>query len=123
LPTGVKRILIFTLMYLIISISIEAAMITIGKLDIPKDNARIAPVLLTIPPVLAALIAKYRIFKQFIIVVFLVIVFTLVITLIFTTLTGITTGLAEPIINRTFAGFLAAWLTNRLTDSEKLHPT
>ncbi|NWG05177.1 MAG: hypothetical protein HXY35_00685 [Chloroflexi bacterium] len=118
MPTGLKKYYFFTLMYLIISLSIEAAMITFGKLEIPKDNARIAPVLLTIPPVLAALIANYRKYKEFFIVVFLVIVFTLVITLIFTTLTGISTGLAEPIINRTLAGFLAAWLTNRLTDLE-----
>jgi hypothetical protein len=94
MSTALKKVLFFTLMYLIFSLSIEAAMITFGNLEIPKDNARIAPVILSVPPVLAALIANYRTRKQFFVVVFLVIALTIVLTLIFTTLTGIFTGLA-----------------------------
>jgi len=83
---------------------------------VPGDNARIAPVVLTVPPALAAALSGYRRpFEDFLVIATLAAILTLLITAVVSRLSGVSTGLVEPIINRSVAGWLAATLTNRVT--------
>lgn len=109
-----REFLKFAVVYVALSLGIEAILIVVLGWKVPQDNARIAPVILTIPPILAAWIVGYRGWRKFLAVVGLTIVLTLVITVIVTRLTGISVGLVEPLINRSLAGFLAAVATSRL---------
>lgn len=102
------------IIYTAVSLAVEAGLIVVGGLRVPQDNAVIAPIVLTIPPVLAAWIAGYRRPKEWVIVALLASVLTLGLTLMAGRITGISTGLVEPIIVRTLAGFLAAAITNRV---------
>lgn len=83
-------------------------------LRVPQDNARIAPVILTIPPILAALASGYRKPKAFVTIVVLTAIITVAVTHAFIKITGISAGLVEPMINRLVAGVLAGFATNRL---------
>jgi hypothetical protein len=102
------------IIYAAVSLAVEAGLIVVGGLRVPEDNAVIAPIVLTIPPVLAAWIAGYRRPKEWIILAILASVLTLGLTLLACRITGISTGLAEPIVVRTLAGFLAGTITNRV---------
>jgi uncharacterized membrane protein len=104
----------FAIIYLALSLGFEASLIIFGGLRVPEDNATIAPLILTIPPILAILLAGYRKPKEFVVLVVLTVVLTVAVTLTVNKLSGISTGLLEPIINRSVAGFLAATITNRI---------
>jgi hypothetical protein len=101
--------------YMLISMVTEIVLIVVVGLRVPRDNKTIAPIILTFPPVLAAWIGGYRQPKTFVINVALTAVLTLGITLAASALTGIGTGMVEPIITRSLAGLFGAALTNRLT--------
>jgi glucose-6-phosphate-specific signal transduction histidine kinase len=103
----------FALLYVVLSVGLEAALMLLLGWKVPQDNARIAPVILTVPPVVTAWILGYRGWKRFAVVVSLCIVLTLVITGVVTRLTGVSTGLAEPLVNRSLAGFLTALAVSR----------
>ncbi len=109
----------FALIYLALSLLFEASLILCGGLRVPEDNATIAPLILTVPPILAATLAGYGKPKEFVMLVVFTVVLTMVITLTVNKLTGISTGLLEPIINRSIAGFLAATITNRMNSGGK----
>lgn len=109
-----RRTWAFAVIYMALSMVVEIALIAIVGLKIPKDNAIIAPTLLTLSPVLAALITGYRRPKEFILLILLTVVLTLFMVLVFGRLTGISTGLLAPIVIRSLAGFLAATFTNRV---------
>lgn len=102
----------FALIYTALSMATEIVLIVVFRLRIPQQNAIIAPIILTIPPLLAAWIAGYRSPKELVVVAVATAVFTLVVTLTVTHFTGVATGLLEPLINRPIAGFLAALLSN-----------
>lgn len=106
----------FAIVYVAVSLLVEIALIVGVGWKVPQDNARIAPILLTLPPVLVVAFSGYRRpFKDFIATAALVAVLTVAITVVVNRLSGITTGLIEPIINRSAAGWLAAALMNRAT--------
>ena len=104
----------FAIIYMAVSMAVEAGLIVIGRLRVPEDNAVIAPIIMTIPPVLAALIAGYYRPKELILAAALAVVLTLGLTLVAGRLTGVSTGCVEPIVVRSVAGFLAAVITNRV---------
>lgn len=104
----------YALGYTCLSLGIEALLIVVAPLRVPDDNAVIAPVILTIPPVLAAWISGYRAPKPFLFLVRFTVVLTLVITIGFGRLTGVSTGLEAPIFVRSMAGFLAVEITNKI---------
>ena len=104
---------ILAIVYVVLSLAVEAFLIGIGHLQVPRDNAILAPVVLTIPPVVAVWICGYRRPKEFLSVSVVLSVLTLFLTLLISKLTGISTGMAEPIFNRALAGFLAGVIGNR----------
>jgi len=105
------------IIYVAVSLAVEAALMVVGHLKVPQHNAILAPVVLTIPPLLVAWICGYRRPKELVAVALLLSVLTLGLTVTFGRLTGVSTGMVEPIIVRTLAGFLAGmiavWQTNR----------
>jgi len=105
---------VFAVLYMAISMATEIILIVVVGLRVPRDNKVIAPILLTLAPVLAALIGGFRRPKVFAINVVLTAALTLGITLVANALTGIHTGMIEPIISRSVAGLLGAEITNRL---------
>lgn len=104
----------FALIYTAISMATEIVLIVVFRLKIPADNAIIAPIILTIPPVIAARIAGYRAGRGLFLLAGLTAVLTLGVTLLVTHFTGVSTGLIEPLINRPAAAFLAAVIANRI---------
>lgn len=100
------------IIYTVVSLAVEAALMVVGHLKVPQHNAILAPVVLTIPPVLAAWICGYRRPKELAVLAVLLSVLTLVFTVVFGRLTGVSTGMIEPIIVRTVAGFLAGTIAN-----------
>ena len=106
----------FAALYTGVSLAVEAVLIVIGRLKVPENNAVLAPVVLTVPPLLAAAFSGFRRpARDLWTVVALASILTLVITAVVTRLTGVSTGLAEPILNRSMAGWLAAWIANRVS--------
>jgi len=97
-----------------LSMALEIALIVVGRLRVPQDNAIIAPILLTVSPIAAALICGYRRPRELILVAFLAVFLTLLFVLVFGRITGISTGIAPPIVIRTLAGILAAVVTNKV---------
>lgn len=95
------------LIYVVVSLVVEAALMVVGHLKVPQHNAILAPVVLTIPPLLVAWICGYRRPKELVAVAVLLSVLTVVLTVAFGRLTGVSTGMVEPVIVRTLAGFLA----------------
>ena len=75
----------------------------IGHLQVPRDNAILAPVVLTVPPVVAAWICGYRRFDAILVISVSLSVLTLILTLVVSKRTGI----ADAIFNRALAGLLA----------------
>lgn len=108
-----KRTWVFAVTYMGLSMLVEIILLVIFRLKIPQDNAIIAPVLLIVSPILAALGSGYRRPREFSLLVPLTVILTLLFVLIFGRLTGISTGLLAPVVIRTLAGFLAATITNR----------
>ena len=104
----------FGIVYVGLSLGVEASLIIFGRLRIPEDIPIIAPIILTIPPILAAILTGYRKPREFLTIVGLTAGLTLVITFTVIRITGISTGFVEPIFNRFIAGFLAAYITNRI---------
>lgn len=104
---------VFSVLYMAVSMATEIVLIVVVGLRVPRDNKVIAPILLTLAPVLAALIGGYRRPKVFAINVVLTAALTLGITLAANALTGIHTGIVEPIISRSLAGLLGTAITNR----------
>ena len=101
------------IIYVIVSLAIEAAAMVIGHLKPPQDNAVLAPIVLTIPPLVAAWLCGYRRPRMLIWTAILLSVLTLLLTAIAGRLTGISTGMVEPILNRVLVGFLAGLIANR----------
>ena len=109
----------YALVYTCLSLGIEVVLIVVGRLRVPDDNRIIAPIILAVPPILAAWISGYRARKVFIVLVGLTTVLTLAITIVFGRLTGISTGLAAPIVIRFVAGLLAGALANKVAPQDK----
>ncbi|MDO8543616.1 MAG: hypothetical protein Q7S40_24505 [Opitutaceae bacterium] len=104
---------LFAILYTALSIAIEIVLIVVFRLKVPQHNAIIAPIILTLPPMLAVWIAGYRSRKQFVVLAGLTALLSVIVTLTVTHFTGVSTGLREPLINRPIAGFLAAVMVNR----------
>lgn len=112
----------FAALYVVVSLLVEIVLIAVVGWKVPDDNARIAPVVLTVPPVLAAGFSGYRRpLKDLLVVAALASILTLLITVVVSRLSGVSTGLVEPIINRSAAGWLAAMLTNRVNATPIAH--
>jgi hypothetical protein len=92
-------------------------LLVVVRLRIPQDNAIIAPVILAVSPVAAALICGYRRPRSIAMLAVTTVILTIAIVMGFERLTGISTGLAAPVVIRTAAGVLAALLTHRITRS------
>lgn len=105
---------VLALVYVALSLAVEAALMIVGRLRVPQDNAILAPVVLTVPPLLAAWATGRRRPRTLIVLAVLLSVLTLGLTLIAGRLTGVSTGMAEPLIVRALAGFLAGLIFNRL---------
>jgi hypothetical protein len=105
----------FAVLYTVLSLAVEIVLIVAMRLKVPEDNAVIAPIILTLPPLLAALLSGYRRpFSLLFRLAVLTSILTLLITLVVTRISGVSTGLAEPVFNRSIAGWLAATIINRL---------
>jgi hypothetical protein len=102
---------LYALLYTLVSMATEIALMVVFRLKVPRDNFIIAPIILTIPPLLAAWFAGYRAPREFTVLAGLTAVLTVVVTLTITHFTGVSTGLREPLINRPIAAILAALLT------------
>lgn len=103
----------FALIYTALSMATEIVLIVVFRMKIPQDNGIIAPIILTLPPLLAAWIAGYRPRRGLAILTILTAILTVIVTLTVTHFTGVSTGLREPLINRPIAGFLAALIARR----------
>lgn len=101
----------FALVYTAVSIGTEVALI-VGGLEVPRDNAVIAPIILTLPPLGAAWLAGRR-RRELVLLAALTALLTIVVTLTVNRLTGVVTGLLEPLINRPIAALLAALVVER----------
>ena len=97
-----------------LSMAIEIVLLVVVRLRIPQDNAIIAPILLIVSPLVAAVICGYRRPKELIVAAAAAVVLTLVLVMVFGRLTGISTGIAPPMVLRTLAGFLAGMLANKV---------
>ena len=106
----VRRAGIFALTYTGISLAVEIALIVVGRFEVPRDNTVIAPVVLTVPPILTAVVCGYRAPIRLALAAVALSLFTMGATAIVTRITGKAVGLVEPIISRSIAGFLAGWL-------------
>jgi hypothetical protein len=95
-----KRPWAFAILYTCISLGVEGALIVLAGLRVPQDNKLLAPVVLTVPPVLSALVAGFRRLGEFVPVALLTIVLTVGLTIVANKSTGVSTGLLEPIIVR-----------------------
>lgn len=104
----------FAIIYVVLSIGIEAAVMILFGLRVPGDVPKLRLVVLTIPPALATWVCGYRKPKEFALLALLASVLTAGISILVGRLTGVSTGMVEPIINRSIAGFLAAAITNRV---------
>ncbi|MBM4155818.1 MAG: hypothetical protein FJ221_12435 [Lentisphaerae bacterium] len=102
------------LVYVALSLAVEAALMVIGRLRVPRDNAILALIVLTVPPLLAAWLTGRRRLRDLLPLAVLLSVLTLILTLAAGRVTGIKTGLAEPLIVRSAAGFLAGLIMNRI---------
>ena len=105
----------FALIYTALSMATEIVLIVVFRLKVPQNNAIIAPIILVIPPLLAAWIAGYRSRKELVVLAVLTAVLTVIVTVTVTHFTGVSIGLREPLINRPIAGFLAAVIASKLT--------
>lgn len=102
---------VLALVYAALSLSVEAALMVGGGFRAPRDNAILAPVVLTVPPLLAAWMTGRRQVRELLPLASLLSVLTLLLTLAAGRMTGVRTGMAEPVIVRFAAGLLAGLLT------------
>ena len=110
-----KKNFVFAIAYTGVSLLVEAMLIVATELRVPRDNAVIAPIVLTIPPVLTTWICGYRRPNEFVTLAVLTSILTLIVTLGIDRLTGKSTGLLQPILSRFISGFLAGTIANRST--------
>jgi hypothetical protein len=103
----------YAVVYTTVSLATEIILIVGFGLRVPQDNARIAPIILTVPPLLASWLCGYRKPNTLFPLAVLTTALTIVITLAMARITGITTGLPAPILTRLLAGFLSAWIIHR----------
>lgn len=113
-----KKILIFAFIYLILSFGAEVVLIVFGGLRIPEDTGKVAIVLLTVVPALAAFLSGFRTLKSFLIVAFSAALLTLFLTVSVNKLTGLGTGNVEPIIVRFISGFIAAYFATNFSKTQ-----
>jgi hypothetical protein len=109
-----REALVFALVYTALSLATEMILVRFVGLKMHKDDALIWLIILTIPPVLAAWTCGYRRPKGFVLLVVLTAVLTFIITQIVVYCTLFHTGLVEPIIDRSIAGFLAGEITKQV---------
>ena len=102
----------FAIIYMLLSIAIEGAVMILFGLRVPQDVPTLRLVVLTIPPALAPWVCGYRKPREVALLALLASFLTAGISMLVGRLTGINTGMIEPIINRSIAGFLAAEITN-----------
>jgi hypothetical protein len=114
---GLKRPLVFGATFMALSMAIEIVLIVVGRLRVPDDDATIAPILLIVSPLAAAVICGYRRPAALLTIAVLTVVLTIAAVGVVGRLTGISTGIAAPIVLRTVAGTLAAALTARTISS------
>ncbi len=105
-----RRACVFAVTYTGLSLAVEIVVMVVGRLQVPRDNAIVAPIVLTVPPVLAALACGYRSRKLLATAAIAASVLTVGVTMIVVRLTGKSVGLLEPIVSRSVAGLLAGWL-------------
>ncbi len=105
---------VLALVYVALSLAVEAALMIFGRLRVPQDNAILAPVVLTVPPLLAAWATGCRRPRALIVLAVLLSVLTLGLTSVGGRITGVSTGMAEPLIVRALAGLLAGLIFNRI---------
>lgn len=110
-----KKALKYAFVYVVISLLFELLMIFGFGFRVPQDNATLGPLIISIPPLILALLYGRESKKKFFILLFSTAILTLIITLTFIAITGISTGFVEPIFNRGLAGILAYRLTTRFT--------
>lgn len=103
----------YAILYTVLSMATEIVLLVVFRLKIPQHNAIIAPIILTLPPMVAAWLAGARTLRHFIVLAGLTAVLTVIVTLTVTHFTGVSTGLREPLINRPLAGFFAAFIARR----------
>lgn len=108
-----KQGIFYSIVYLLFSLAFETSLIVLGGLRVPDDNAILGPLVITIPPIFAALLFSRKSIKRFFYLFILTAILTFVVTLIFVRITGVQTGFVEPIINRSIAGFLAFILAEK----------
>jgi hypothetical protein len=105
---------VFAVIYTLVSLATEIVLLVVFRLKIPQHNFIIAPIVLTVPPLITAWLAGYRSSRSLLICALLTSILTLIVTIVVTRATGVSVGLREPIISRSIAGFVAAWLTRLL---------
>jgi hypothetical protein len=110
-----KQAISYAIVYVGVSLAFELVLIILGGLRVPKDNATIGPLIVSIPPFILALLFGRHSIKRFVFLLLATSIFTLVFTLTFIAITGIATGFVEPIISRGLAGILAYLVTDRIT--------
>ena len=113
-----KLAIIYTIVYVGVSLAFEMVLIIVGGLRVPEDTATIGPLIVSIPPLVLALLFGRQSIKRFVVLLLATSIFTLVITLTFIAVTGIATGFVEPIISRGLAGILAYLFTDRITKKD-----
>jgi hypothetical protein len=101
---------VYGLIYMGLSMAIEIMLLVVFRLQIPRDNAIIAPILLVASPLLAAWICGYRRPQHLLPLAAVTVLLTLILVMGF----GRTTGILAPVIIRTVAGFVAAWGLKRV---------
>lgn len=101
----------YAIVYVGFSLGVEILLMVVFRLQVPRDNAVLTPFVLIIPPGLAAWLCGYRGKKQLLVLWVLTLFLTLLITGVFGRITGVSTGLAAPLIIRTTAGYMALLVT------------
>ena len=101
------------IVYVAISLAVEAAVTLLGGLRVPRDNAILAPIVLSVPPVLTAWLAGCRRTRHFLVMAAGLALLTLLLTAVAGRLTGVSTGLIEPIVVRGIAGHLVGIAVHR----------
>ena len=109
-----RTTLTLALIYVVVSIGVEAAAMVVGRLRVPQDNAILAPVVLTVPPLVAAWLAGFRRARWLLTTALLLAALTLLFTALVNRLTGVHTGLLEPLVNRALAGLAAGAIVHQL---------
>jgi hypothetical protein len=94
-----------------LSMIVEIALIVVAGLRVPRDNRIIAPIILVASPIAAGWICGYRRPRALLTVAVVTVLLTIAGVFVVSRLTGVSTGLVEPILVRSTAGWIAASLT------------